>query len=132
MTKKVYKNYDEATQEILDSIKVGDLIKISDWAKPYRVIAISKNHIIMTAKRFKDTYYSIFSKIPADDNYNNMEKGFFYAGSLQWGIIKSYDWNSKDSMQEMLNDLEDPKVEDVRMSRRQGTISIHNISIKEN
>lgn len=130
MKKSIYEIYEHPTKEILDSVGVGDLVKISDWKKPYKVMAVSKDHFVMIAKRFKDTYYSICSKVPSEDNYNNMKKGFFFAGALQWNFIKSYDWNSKESMADLLNDLENPEVEDVRMSKRQGTISVTHIEIK--
>lgn len=37
-----YTTYEEVTREVLDSVKVGDLIKVNDWKKPMKVKAVSK------------------------------------------------------------------------------------------
>ena len=59
-----YKHYTNVTKEILDTVKAGDLIKINDWKKPMRVKAVSENFLVMTQKNFRNTYYSVCSKLP--------------------------------------------------------------------
>ena len=48
---KQYSHYSNITKEILDTVKVGDLIKINDWKKPMRVKAVSENYFVMTKKQ---------------------------------------------------------------------------------
>ena len=48
--KKEYVHYPTVTREILDTIKVGDLIRVNDWKKPMRVKAVSENYFVMTKK----------------------------------------------------------------------------------
>lgn len=59
---KNYETHVEITKELLDSIKVGDLIKINDWKKPLRVMGVSKNYFVMAVKQFSDTVYSACEK----------------------------------------------------------------------
>lgn len=47
--KKEYVHYTDITREILDTIKVGDLVKINDWTKPLRVKAVSENYFVMVS-----------------------------------------------------------------------------------
>lgn len=60
---KQYKHYTDVTREILDTIKIGDLIKINNWKKPMRVMAVSKNYFVMAVKYLKPTI------IPCVQNY---------------------------------------------------------------
>ena len=39
--KKSYEQYTDITKELLDSIRVGDLVKVNDWKKPPRVKGVS-------------------------------------------------------------------------------------------
>lgn len=39
----MYKHYENITREILDTIKVGDLVRVNDWTSPMLVKAVSKN-----------------------------------------------------------------------------------------
>lgn len=61
---KTYSVYEKPniTKELLNTIKVGDLIKINTWKKPMRVVGVSENYFIMRHKLFNDTYYSICEK----------------------------------------------------------------------
>ena len=54
----MYKHYENITREILDTIKIGDLVRVNDWMSPMLVKAVSKNFFVMTCKKGKDTYYS--------------------------------------------------------------------------
>lgn len=83
--KKQYQHYTNPTRENLDTIKVGDLVKVNDLAKPMRVKAVSENYFVMTMRQFKDTYYSVCSKLPWDgDKHNNMTGGMFHCGADDW------------------------------------------------
>lgn len=82
---KQYKHYTSVTKEILDTIKVGDLIKINNWKKPMRVKAVSENFFVMTQKNFGNTYYSVCSKLPWDGIiHNSMRGGMFHCGPDDW------------------------------------------------
>lgn len=82
---KEYIHYTNVTRENLDTVKVGDLIKINDWKKPMRVKAVSENFFVMTMKQFKDTYYSVCSKLPWEGTrYNAMIGGMFHCGKDNW------------------------------------------------
>ena len=49
----------ELTKDVLDSIKVGDLIKINDWKRPMRVKAVTENYFVMAYKAFGAWVYSV-------------------------------------------------------------------------
>ena len=85
MASKGYTHYKKVTKEVLDTIKVGDLIKVNDWKKPMRVKAVSANYFVMTQKQFGKTWYSVCSKLPWDGlRYNNMVGGMFHCSSDNW------------------------------------------------
>ena len=44
---KDYKIFINITKEVLDSVKPGDLVKVNDWKKPLKVIAVSDNYFVM-------------------------------------------------------------------------------------
>lgn len=80
-----YKHYNNVTREILDTINVGDLIKINNWKQPMRVKAVSNNYFVMTKKIFGNTCYSVCSKLPWDGiRYNSMIGGMFHCGTDNW------------------------------------------------
>lgn len=83
--KKEYIHYSDVTREVLDTVRVGDLVKVNDWKKPMRVKAVSENYFVMTQKQFGDTYYSVCSKLPWDGiRYNSMRGGMFHCGPDSW------------------------------------------------
>lgn len=78
---KGYTTYTEVTKEVLDSIQVGDLIKVNDWKKPMQVKGVSANYAVMIQKQFGDTYYSVIEKKPRSaGQHNAMRQGFFHCG----------------------------------------------------
>lgn len=84
MTKQ-YKHYTNITREILDSIDIGDLIKINDWKKPMIVEAVSDNYFLMIQERNGHTYYSVCSKLAWNGiKYNAMVGGMFHCGTDNW------------------------------------------------
>ena len=62
--KNGYEQHTTITKELLDGIKVGDLIKVNDWKKPLRVKGVSDNYFVMATKQFGDTIYSVCEKKP--------------------------------------------------------------------
>ena len=80
-----YTHYNNITREILDTIKVGDLIKVNDWESPMEVKAVSENYFVMTENRDGEMYYSVCSKLPWDGiRYNSMVGGMFHCGTDNW------------------------------------------------
>lgn len=80
-----YTTYEKVTREVLDSVKVGDLIKVNDWKKPMKVKAVSKNYFVMTQNLFGKLYYSVCSKLVWDGvRYNAMRGGKFHCGTDNW------------------------------------------------
>lgn len=76
-----YISYPEVTKEVLDTIKVGDLIKVNGWQKPMRVKGVSENYAVMIQKNFEGTHYSVIAKKPrAAGQHNAMRQGCFHCG----------------------------------------------------
>lgn len=129
---KVYKHYtkEEITKEILDTIKVGNLIKVNEWKKPMRVVGVSENYFVMTSQQFGDIRYSVFSKMPFNQhNHNNLIRGYYYCGVDSWifGFEDfEYDFKNKKSTEKYLQSFEDGKSE---ISHR-NSISIHDLYVK--
>lgn len=83
--KTEYIHYSNVTRKDLDTIKVGDLVKVNDWTRPMRVKAVSDNYFVMTQKQFGKTYYSVCSKLSWDGaRYNAMRGGMFHCGPDSW------------------------------------------------
>ena len=83
MTNNKYNKYQglSITKELLDSIEIGDLIKINDWGKPLRVKCVSKNYVALAIKLFNKNIYSIIEKkMRIQGNHNEMQKGKFHVG----------------------------------------------------
>lgn len=134
---KQYKHYTDVTREILDTIKIGDLIKINNWKKPMRVMAVSKNYFVMKSKVFKTNYYSVCSKLPWNGvKHNNMTNGMFHCGADDWifgsplGITHKnlYEFINEESNRKFLQEFEDGKA---HISERNG-MPIYDLYIKSN
>lgn len=133
--KKEYVHYDNVTREILDTIKVGDLIKVNDWKKPMRVKAVSDNYFVMTEKQFGKTYYSVCSKLPWNGiRYNNMVGGMFHCSPDDW-IFGSpltfdyedlYSFENEEANKKYLQQFEDGET---HLSERNG-IAIYDLYVK--
>lgn len=74
----------EINKSVLDSIEVGDLVKVNDWIKPMRVKFVTENGFAMTQKNFRDTYYSIFPKRTYEEEVNPEERGMYRCGADNW------------------------------------------------
>lgn len=110
--KKIYEQHTEITKELLDSIKVGDLIKVNDWEKPLRVKGVSENYFVMATKQFGDTIYSVCEKKPWDGvRHNEMTGGMFHVGRDSWvfgwfGFDEGYDLENTEKTSEYLQSFE--------------------------
>lgn len=105
------------TKELLNKIKVGDLIKINNWKRPLRVIAVSENFFIMAMKAFGSCVYSICEK-------RKWKYGYYCAPD---NCYCKYDYANKTECEEALKELEAGELE---LSRRR-CLQIKTISIKE-
>lgn len=133
--KKEYIHYSDVTREALDTVKIGDLIKVNDWTKPMRVKAVSENYFVMTQKQFGDTYYSVCSKLPWEGiRHNAMRGGMFHCGPDSWifGAPVSvdyenlYEFDNEEANQAYLKSFEDGESE---ISERRG-IAIYDLYVK--
>ena len=126
------------TREDLDSICVGDLVKINDWKKPMRVKAVSKNYFVMSSNFFGKPYYAICSKKPFDGkgHYNGIVGGMFYCGPDAW-IFGSplteryenlYEFNNDEANKQYLKSLEEGETS---ISTRK-SIAIYDLYVKHN
>lgn len=88
----------EVTKEILDSLAVGDLVKINDWSRPMRVKGVSKNYAVMTQNVFGKTSYSVIEKKPwGGVRHNAMRGGCFHCGPDHWLFgSPEYDYTFED------------------------------------
>ena len=128
--KSEYKHYNNVTKEILDTIEVGNLVKVNDWKKPMRVVGVSENYFCMIKKQFGEIWYSVCEKKPWDGiRYNQMIGGMFHCGrdNMVFGYM-DFDYNFDDEKQisNYLQAFESGKIE---LSRR-GTIPIFNLYVK--
>lgn len=133
--KKQYVHYTDVTREILDTIKVGDLIKVNHWKRPMRVKAVSENYFIMTQNICGDTYYSVCSKLPWDGvMYNSMRGGMFHCSTdnMIFGSIlvadypDLYKFENEEANQKYLKQFEDGEIE---LSMRRA-IAIYDLYVK--
>lgn len=122
---KTYEQHTEITKELLDSIKVGDLIKVNDWKKPLRVKGVSGNYFVMATRQFKDTVYSVCEKKPWNGARNDkMTGGVFHVGLDSWlfgwagfadfettiyGCATGYDFENTKKTAEYLQSFEEGK-----------------------
>lgn len=133
--KKEYTHYTDITKEILDTIKVGDLVKVNCWAKPMRVKAVSENYFVMTKNQFGDIYYSVCSKLPwSGIRHNDMVGGMFHCSTDDWvfGSPLTFDYEdlykfeNEEANQAYLQDFENGECQ---LSERRG-IAIYDLYVK--
>lgn len=87
-----YTAYSDITKELLDSIEVGDLIKVNDWKRPLRCKGTTDDYFVMSTKQFGSTCYSVCEKQRWNGgNHNGMVNGKFHVGRDGW-IFGSSAW----------------------------------------
>ena len=133
--KKQYTHYTNVTREILDTIKVGDLIKVNNWRRPMRVKAVSENYFVMTQNVCGDICYSVCSKLPWDGvMYNSMRGGMFHCSTdnMIFGSILAIDYpdlykfENEEANQKYLQEFENG---DLELSERRG-VAIYDLYVK--
>ena len=77
--------FEQPTEELLDSVKPGDLIWVNSWNKPFQVKCVSPNYFVMTGSDDGEHMYSIVSKKPfSGGSRNGVSAGDFYCGPDSW------------------------------------------------
>lgn len=122
-----YEIYKRPTKEVLDTIKVGDLIKCNDWKKPLSVKAVSENYFIMVRNHFGQPLYSICDKRPSDFSRNYIEYGKPTIGMDSW-VFGRFDYFNQEDIDEAIKELESGETE---MSVR-NSVALEIIYIKRN
>lgn len=74
-----YKHYENITRELLDSIGVGDQIKVNGWSKPLTVVGVSENFFVMESKK----EYSVCDKRPSTFTYNEGRRNEIIKGKFR-------------------------------------------------
>lgn len=141
--KSGYEKFTDVTKELLDSVCVGDLIKINDWKKPLRVKGVSKNYFVMATKQFGECVYSVCEKKPwKGTRHNSMVGGMFHVGDDSWIFGSSvwldfnedgrYDFDNPEAVKAYLDTFELPegKEEHSSLSERRA-VPINTIYIKK-
>ena len=137
-----YETHTEITKTLLDSIRVGDLIRVNDWKRPMRVCGVSKDYFAMTMKQFDKTVYSVCEKKPREaGRHNRMERGKFHVGTDHWifgapiwgefNFGGKYDFENPEAVKAYLETFELPEHAEGRsaLSERSG-IPIYILQIK--
>lgn len=114
-----YKVFTNITKEVLDSVKPGDLIKVNDWKKPLKVIAVSENYFVMARKLFDKWEYSVCEKKPWNGiRHNAMIGGKFHVGTDSWVFgsptwldfdCEGYDFDNLEASQAYIKSFELPE-----------------------
>lgn len=114
-----YVTYTELTKEVLDSLQVGDLVRVNDWKKPMKIKGVSENYAVMIEKQFGNTYYSVIEKKPrTDGQHNAMRQGYFHCGKDDW-IFGDPEFNYKfDDVQAISRYLQTFEVGESHLSER--------------
>lgn len=110
-----YKHYENVTKEILDNIKVGNLVKINNWKRPMKVVGVSENYFAMIQKICGKVYYSICEKKPWDGiRHNDMIGGMFHIGTddMIFGYMDfDYEFNDEKQIKNYLQAFENGEIE---------------------
>ena len=132
--RKGYEVYTEITKDLLDAVKVGDLVKFNDWGAPYRVKGVSENYFVAARKMFGKTGYSICEKKPWPGiRHNAMTGGMFHIGPddmvfgwCGWSEGHEYDFDDAAATAEYLQALEKGEI---AISERRGC-PVYSMAIK--
>ena len=115
---KQYEVYEkpDITKELLNTIKVGDFIKVNTWKRPMKVVAVSENFFIMWKKHFGTWAYSICEK-----NKRGYERNLIYRphnGFMADEFVcghddhyTKYDYSDEKECKKALKDLESGELE---------------------
>lgn len=127
-----YTRYTEVTRAILETVKVGDWIKINDRKRPLNVKGVTENYFVMAQIVYGVTLYSVVSKRPwrfEGAKHNAMSGGMFHCGPDAWLFgykCLEYDFENLEFVADYLNSFERGESE---ISERRG-MPIQKIYIK--
>ena len=125
-----YKHYTNISKEILDTIKVGNLVKINTWKKPMRVVGVSENYFCMIQKVCGKICYSVCEKKAwGGIRHNDMIGGMFHCGTdnMIFGYMGfDYKFDDEEQIKEYLQAFES---EEIELSVRNG-VPIFDLYVK--
>jgi len=110
-----YSHHIEPTKELLDRVKIGDLVRINNWKKPMCVKGVSENYFVMVQNNFGETYYSVCEKKPwSGVKHNAMRGGMFHCGRDNMLFCMpdfDYDFDNTESVNRYLQMFEQGEIE---------------------
>lgn len=110
-----YRHYDNITKEILDSIKVRNLIRINDRKRGTRVVGVSDNYFVMIRKVCGNIAYSVCEKKPwGGIRYNAMRGGMFHCSTdnTLFGYMDfDYKFDDEEQIKRYLDAFESGEIE---------------------
>ncbi|MEG0409108.1 MAG: hypothetical protein RR623_09565 [Bacilli bacterium] len=131
--KSIYRGYnqDEITLDLLNSLVIGDKVKINDWKQPLTVKGISENYVIMNRRYKGDNYsYAIIEKKKSSYRHNGREwNDMFICGTDDRvvGSVYGYAFNNQKYIDGYLDYLETSEI-DISYRNR---VCIEYISIRK-
>lgn len=112
---KDYIIYETITKELLDTIRVGDLIITNDSKAPLRVYGVSPNYFVMARRAFGQWLYSVCEKKKpwSGIRYNSMRGGMFHIGTDNYvfGNPEGYDFTNPTVVKNYLDGFENGEIE---------------------
>lgn len=137
----MYKTYNEISTELLDSLKVGDMVKFDSEKTSYKIKGVSKNYIVMTQNLFGKIYYCIVPKKPMKYGHNvcylpdcGFHNGSFVHAPDAWIFgcdiddDNLYEFNNENSTNLYLQQLEDEETQiSIRRAKEFNSISVKNM-----
>lgn len=111
---KGYIIYETITKELLDTIRVGDLIITNDTKAPLRVYGVSPSYFVMARRAFGKWLYSVCEKKPwSGICYNSMRGGMFHIGTDNYvfGNPEGYDFTNPIMVKNYLDSFENGEIE---------------------
>ena len=125
-----YKHYTNISKEILDIIKVGNLVKINTWKKPMRVVGVSENYFCMCRNAFGKIIYSVCEKKQWEGiRHNLMLGGMFHCGTdnMVFGYPGfNYEFDDEEQIKDYLQAFE---TEEIELSVR-SSVPIYRLYVK--
>ena len=128
-----YKEFFEITKELLDSVELGDVVKMNDWKRGMVVRGVSENYFVMAVNMFGQWCYSACEKLVRTHNHNQMTQGMFHIGTDSWvfGYGDGYHFDDPDWVSEYLASFDAEGEEDrSEISVRRG-VPIYSMAIRK-
>lgn len=110
-----YVGISPVTKQDLESVKIGDYIKVNNWYRAMRVRAISENYILCANKSFDGVFiYSVISKNPASFTRNNIIENLCYCGKdnqIFGDLDFDYDFDDESKCRQYIQKFETGELE---------------------